>query len=158
MPCRGPYHPSNHTLTLLRHCYASPTHRTPTRLTQPRHCHACPKQVVYSFPSPAANARANCGSSGEAPAAAAAAASAPGGEGGHGGGDGEGGLPADLAEGLAGFCFPAGVRPELLERTPSMSALNEVIYSQPYQTHDDHSFVFLMKVRGWLGGWVAARG
>lgn len=27
-----------------------------------------------------------------------------------------------------------------------MSALNEVILSQPYQTHDDHSFVFLMKV------------
>jgi hypothetical protein len=26
------------------------------------------------------------------------------------------------------------------------AALNEVIYSQPYQTHDDHSFVFLMKV------------
>ena len=56
------------------------------------------------------------------------------------------GLPADLADSLAGFCFPAGVRPELLERTPSMSALNEVIYSQPYQTHDDQSFVFLMKV------------
>ncbi|GAB4820093.1 hypothetical protein N2152v2_007139 [Parachlorella kessleri] len=56
------------------------------------------------------------------------------------------GLPADLAASLAGFCFPAGVRPELLERTPSMSALNEVIYSQPYQTHDDQSFVFLMKV------------
>ena len=35
---------------------------------------------------------------------------------------------------------------ELLERTPSMSSLNEVIYSQPCQTHDDHSFVFLMKV------------
>ena len=25
------------------------------------------------------------------------------------------------------------------------AALNEVIYSQPYQTHDDHSFVFTMK-------------
>ena len=109
-------------------------------------------------------------------------------------------MPADLEQGLAAFCFPHGVRPELLERTPSMSggwtrslwdaaagafsragcslaveqlaweagpahgsglqtpplplpatcllvaALNEVIYSQPYQTHDDHSFVFTMKV------------
>lgn len=27
-------------------------------------------------------------------------------------------LPPDLAEQLAAFCFPAGVRPELLERTP----------------------------------------
>lgn len=113
-------------------------------------------------------------------------------------------LAADLGEGLPAFCFPHGVRPELLERTPSMSGegggcggregregrpagagpslqsdarpsqpnsrprsrpmhrrsapslapstqsgLNEVIYSQPYQTHDDHSFVFLMKVGGW---------
>ena len=57
-------------------------------------------------------------------------------------------LPRELAEGLPAFCLPHGVRPELLERTPSMSALNEVIYSQPYQTHDDHSFVFLMKVGG----------
>jgi hypothetical protein len=55
-------------------------------------------------------------------------------------------MPSDLEQGLAAFCFPHGVRPELLERTPSMSALNEVIYSQPYQTHDDHSFVFTMKV------------
>lgn len=117
----------------------------------------CPSQVLYSFPAA---------------------------------------MPADLEQGLAAFCFPHGVRPELLERTPSMSggfvgcgsrrlqprwmqpgcpaaclgswprswlrratpapplpatcpliaALNEVIYSQPYQTHDDHSFVFTMKV------------
>jgi len=30
-------------------------------------------------------------------------------------------MPADLEQGLAAFCFPHGVRPELLERTPSMS-------------------------------------
>ena len=58
-------------------------------------------------------------------------------------------LPRELEESLPAFCLPHGVRPELLERTPSMSALNEVIYSQPYQTHDDHSFVFLMKVGRW---------
>ena len=32
-------------------------------------------------------------------------------------------MPADLAEGLPAFCFPHGVRPELLERTPSMSGM-----------------------------------
>jgi hypothetical protein len=31
------------------------------------------------------------------------------------------GMPADLRDSLAAFCFPHGVRPELLERTPSMS-------------------------------------
>lgn len=30
-------------------------------------------------------------------------------------------------------------------QTTHCAALNEVIYSQPYQTHDDHSFVFLMQ-------------
>ena len=30
-------------------------------------------------------------------------------------------MPSDLGQGLAAFCFPHGVRPELLERTPSMS-------------------------------------
>ena len=44
------------------------------------------------------------------------------------------------------FCFPHGVQPLLLERTPSMSALNEVIYSQQYQNSDGCSFIFLMKV------------
>eukprot|EP00887_Chlorella_sp_A99_P006145 scaffold22.g6145.t1 len=56
------------------------------------------------------------------------------------------GLTLDLEQSLAAFCFPHGVRAELLERTPSMSSLNEVIYSQPYATADDHSFVFTMKV------------
>ena len=31
-----------------------------------------------------------------------------------------------------------------------------MIYSQPYQTHDDHSFVFLMKVSDPLRGAAAA--
>jgi DENN (AEX-3) domain len=55
-------------------------------------------------------------------------------------------LPEDLAHNIAAFCFPHGVRPELLERTPSMSGLNEVVFGQPYQTQSDHSFVFRMSV------------
>jgi hypothetical protein len=55
-------------------------------------------------------------------------------------------LPPDLAATLAAFCHPHGVRPELLERTPSLSALHEVIYAQPHQAQDDLSFVFLMRV------------
>jgi uDENN domain len=48
---------------------------------------------------------------------------------------------------VANFCFPHGVQPVLLERTPSMSALNEVVYSQQYRSSDGQSFIFLMKVR-----------
>lgn len=55
-------------------------------------------------------------------------------------------LPDDLASNMAAFCFPQGVRPELLERTPSMSGLNEVVFGQPYQTQPDHSFVFKLSV------------
>jgi hypothetical protein len=55
-------------------------------------------------------------------------------------------LPEDLATNIAAFCFPHGVRPELLERTPSMSGLNEVVFGRPYQTQSDHSFVFRMSV------------
>ena len=49
---------------------------------------------------------------------------------------------------VVSFCFPHDVQPTLLERTPSMSALNELIYSQQYQHDDAVSFVFLLKVRG----------
>ena len=48
---------------------------------------------------------------------------------------------------VVSFCFPHDVQPSLLERTPSMSALNELIYSQQYQHDDAVSFVFLLKVR-----------
>ena len=34
----------------------------------------------------------------------------------------------------------------LLERTPSMSALNELVYSQQYQHSDGNSFIFVLKV------------
>jgi len=47
---------------------------------------------------------------------------------------------------VVSFCFPHDVQPSLLERTPSMSALNELIYSQQYQHDDAVSFVFLLKV------------
>ena len=47
---------------------------------------------------------------------------------------------------MVSFCFPHDVQPSLLERTPSMSALNELIYSQQYQHDDAVSFVFLLKV------------
>jgi len=55
-------------------------------------------------------------------------------------------LSPDFARSIAAFCHPHGVRPELLERTPSMSSLNEVIYGQPFQERSDHSFVFMMHV------------
>jgi hypothetical protein len=47
----------------------------------------------------------------------------------------------------ANFCFPHGVQPTLLERTPSMSALNELVYSQQYQHSDANSFIFVLKVQ-----------
>ena len=47
---------------------------------------------------------------------------------------------------VAAFCFPHGVQPMLLERTPSMSSLNQLIYSQRFQQSDDSSFIFLLKV------------
>ena len=54
-------------------------------------------------------------------------------------------LPEHLADSIASFCHPHGVRPELVERTPSLSAYNEVVFNQRYQNQSDHSFVFLMQ-------------
>ena len=64
------------------------------------------------------------------------------------------GYPPDKAVSpeVVSFCFPHDVQPSLLERTPSMSALNELIYSQQYQHDDAVSFVFLLKVRARRGG------
>ena len=53
-----------------------------------------------------------------------------------------------LTPDAAHFCFPHGVQPSLLERTPSMSALNELVYSQQYQHSDASSFIFVLKVPG----------
>ncbi|XP_058749305.1 uncharacterized protein LOC131622297 isoform X2 [Vicia villosa] len=45
---------------------------------------------------------------------------------------------------LASFCFPGGVRAGLLERTPSLSELNELVYGQ-HLGRDDLSFIFTLK-------------
>ncbi|XP_027353327.1 uncharacterized protein LOC113863806 [Abrus precatorius] len=47
---------------------------------------------------------------------------------------------------LASFCFPEGVKAWLLERTPSLSELNEIVYGQEHLGRDDLSFVFTVKV------------
>ncbi len=55
--------------------------------------------------------------------------------------------PLDNASLIADFCFPAGVQPRMLERTPSMSSLNQVIYRQSCNDSDDRSFVFVLAVQ-----------
>ncbi|GMY06195.1 denn domain-containing protein 5b [Fagus crenata] len=47
---------------------------------------------------------------------------------------------------LAAFCFPEGVKARLLERTPSLSELNELIYGQEHLGRDDLAFIFSLKV------------
>ncbi|XP_021893737.1 uncharacterized protein LOC110811521 [Carica papaya] len=47
---------------------------------------------------------------------------------------------------LAAFCFPGGVKAWLLERTPSLSDLNELVYGQEHLGKDDSSFIFSLKV------------
>ena len=43
---------------------------------------------------------------------------------------------------VAAFCFPHGVEPRLLERTPSMSKLQEIMCGTTYTDGDDQVFVF----------------
>lgn len=50
---------------------------------------------------------------------------------------------------VADFCFPAGLVPRMVERTPSRSALNEVVYRQAHAHGDSPSFVFFL--RTWTG-------
>ncbi|KAJ6810083.1 uncharacterized protein M6B38_157680 [Iris pallida] len=47
---------------------------------------------------------------------------------------------------IPAFCFPDGVKARLLERTPSMSDLNELVLGQEHLTRDDASFIFSLKV------------
>ncbi|KAK1290206.1 hypothetical protein QJS10_CPB18g01821 [Acorus calamus] len=47
---------------------------------------------------------------------------------------------------LPTFCFPGGVKAHLLERTPSMSDLNEIVYGQEHLARDDLSFIFCLKM------------
>ncbi|KAK8674410.1 hypothetical protein V6N13_112701 [Hibiscus sabdariffa] len=49
---------------------------------------------------------------------------------------------------LAIFCFPGGVKARLLEKTPSFSDLNELLYGQEHLGRDDFTFVFSLKVAG----------
>ncbi|XP_020576469.1 uncharacterized protein LOC110022034 isoform X2 [Phalaenopsis equestris] len=44
------------------------------------------------------------------------------------------------------FCFPEGVKARLVERTPSMSDLNELVFGQEHLARDDLSFIFCLKV------------
>ncbi|WOL09916.1 hypothetical protein Cni_G18669 [Canna indica] len=46
---------------------------------------------------------------------------------------------------LPAFCFPDGVKARLIERTPSMSDLNEVVFGQEHLSRDDLSFIFYLK-------------
>ncbi|KAM1684326.1 hypothetical protein ACFX15_034938 [Malus domestica] len=47
---------------------------------------------------------------------------------------------------LASFCFPGGVKARLMEKTPSLSDLNQVVYGQEHLGKDDLSFIFSLKV------------
>ncbi|KAG9154348.1 hypothetical protein Leryth_000784 [Lithospermum erythrorhizon] len=47
---------------------------------------------------------------------------------------------------LSTFCFPGGVKAHVLEKTPSLSELNELIYGQEHLSRDDLAFVFSLKV------------
>eukprot|EP01026_Neomeris_dumetosa_P023669 TRINITY_DN2000_c1_g1_i4.p1 TRINITY_DN2000_c1_g1~~TRINITY_DN2000_c1_g1_i4.p1 ORF type:complete len:644 (-),score=64.77 TRINITY_DN2000_c1_g1_i4:449-2380(-) len=49
------------------------------------------------------------------------------------------------ATNMAQFCFPYGVTPNMIQRTPSMSGLNEVIFSQPNAMRDKQAFVFMFQ-------------
>lgn len=53
-------------------------------------------------------------------------------------------MPPELSDSLAAFCFPHGVRPELLERTPSMSGA--------------WLAGWLAALRGWVGVWLVGVG
>ncbi|XP_057483036.1 LOW QUALITY PROTEIN: uncharacterized protein LOC130769798 [Actinidia eriantha] len=47
---------------------------------------------------------------------------------------------------LATFCFPGGVKARIMEKTPSLSDLNELVYGQEHLCRDDLSFIFSLKV------------
>lgn len=50
--------------------------------------------------------------------------------------------PKFAVDEVAAFCFPHGVEPRLLERTPSMSKLQEMIYGSTFDDGDEQVFVF----------------
>ncbi|KAM7496158.1 hypothetical protein LguiA_020572 [Lonicera macranthoides] len=47
---------------------------------------------------------------------------------------------------LAAFCFPEDVKARVIERTPSLSELNKLVYGQEHLSRDDLAFIFSFKV------------
>ncbi|KAI3526544.1 hypothetical protein L1887_05801 [Cichorium endivia] len=47
---------------------------------------------------------------------------------------------------LASFCFPIGVKACVMERTPGLNELNQVVYGQEHLNRDDSAFIFSLKV------------
>ena len=45
------------------------------------------------------------------------------------------------------YCFPHGVQPREVQRTPSLTALNQFFCGQQYSNAETSSFVFYAKVR-----------
>jgi hypothetical protein len=54
-------------------------------------------------------------------------------------------LPLEYKD-LLSFCFPGGVEVRAVERTPSMSELNEILLGQEHLKQSDLSFVFRLQV------------
>ncbi|XP_022991951.1 uncharacterized protein LOC111488447 isoform X1 [Cucurbita maxima] len=54
-------------------------------------------------------------------------------------------LPMRMKD-LSAFCFPDGVKAQVMERTPSLSELNEIVYGQEHLKRDDLAFIFSLKV------------
>ncbi|KAL8170204.1 hypothetical protein V2J09_022008 [Rumex salicifolius] len=46
---------------------------------------------------------------------------------------------------LCAFCFPGGVKAQLVERTPSLSDLNELVYGREHLGGDTSAFIFSLK-------------
>ncbi len=67
-----------------------------------------------------------------------------------------GAAPALSDAEVASLCFPHGLAPEKLRRTPSLSGLAEVVYSRQAAGGDDSQAVFMLKVR--VGGARASAG
>eukprot|EP00899_Mesostigma_viride_P012489 jgi/Mesvir1/21240/Mv06672-RA.1 len=49
------------------------------------------------------------------------------------------------ADHVASFCFPFGAQPFPVERTPSMSHINEVVFGQRYLDEEESSYIFLLQ-------------
>ncbi|KAL1143210.1 hypothetical protein V6Z11_A11G146600 [Gossypium hirsutum] len=54
-------------------------------------------------------------------------------------------IPMRLKD-LANFCFPGGVKGRLLERTPSFSDLNELLYGQVYRINLSKGFLYYPQI------------